>query len=47
MDESKVLRNHADLKVIEKVKKGNYIPACYNVYRSGVGQGEDDDLFGE
>lgn len=47
MDESKVVRKHAELKVIEKVKKGNYIPACYNVYRTGGGQGEDDDIFGD
>jgi hypothetical protein len=47
MDESKVVRKHAELKVIEKVKKGNYIPACYNVYRTGGGQGEDDDIFAE
>ena len=47
MDESKVFGKLAELKVIEKVKKGNYIPACYNVYRTGGGQGEDDDLFGE
>ena len=47
MDESKVVRKRAELKVIEKVKKAKYIPACYNVYRTGAGQGEDDDIFGE
>lgn len=47
IDESKVVRKRAELKVIEKVKKANYIPACYNVYRTGAGQGEDDDIFGE